>query len=206
MLQAVALPQEPAAEDPGHATRFLGRLADGDQAAAGQLLELLYAELRRAAAGHMQGERDEHTLQPTALVHEAWIRLVGTAPQQWTGRAHFLRAASQAMRRILIDHARGRQRHKRKTGAQEPLDEWLLVVEAKQLDVCALDEALQSLEAADPELARLVELRFFGGLTIEETAEVLERSTASTERDWRVARALLRRLLDPHGGKSVDCS
>lgn len=204
MLRAVAAPQELEPGDSGDVTRCLGRLAGGDQAAAGTLLELLYAELRRAAAGHMHGERDQHTLQPTALVHEAWIRLVGNSPQQWSGRAHFLRAAAQAMRRILIDHARGRQRHKRHAGSQQPLDEWLLVIEARQLDVCALDEALVALEAADPELARLVELRFFGGLTIGETAEVLDRSTASIERDWRVARALLRRLLDPEGSESAE--
>ncbi len=146
----------------------------------------------------MRGERLAHTLEPTALVHEAWVRLFGNVPRAFDDRAHFLRAAARAMRRILIDHARARRRAKRAGSLAQrvPLEDWLVVVEARQLDLIALDVALDSLEAADDDLARLVELRFFGGLSIQETAKVLGRSTASVERDWCVARALLRRELD----------
>lgn len=189
------LPQGP---EVGDVTRCLGRLALGDSSAEAELLELVYGELRRAAAGAMGRERAAHTLEPTALVHEAWVRLFGGGPAAFEGRAHFLRAAARAMRRVLIDHARARGRRKREggQGQRQPLEDWLVVVEARQLDLVALDDALAQLEAADEDLARLVELRFFGGLSIAETAAVLGRSTASVERDWRVARALLRRSLD----------
>lgn len=186
---------------PGDATRSLGRLAAGDAEAAGELLELLYAHLRALAAGAMRGERASHTLDPTALVHEAWLRLFGQDSRRFTDRAHFLRAAARAMRRVLIDHARARGRHKRTADPAElPFAGWLDGIAERQLDLLALDEALDRLEAADPELARLVELRFFSGLSIAETAAVLTRSTASVERDWRCAKALLQRLLD--GGRS----
>lgn len=182
-------------------TRCLTRLASGDGTAAGELLELVYAELRRTAASAMGGERATHTLEPTALVHEAWLRLLGTQPRAFTDRTHFLRAAARAMRRVLIDHARARNRRKREGGAAPrlPLADWLVVVDERQLDLLALDEALDRLEAADADLARLVELRFFAGLTIAEAAAVLDRSTATLERDWRCARAILRRLLDGGG-------
>lgn len=179
-------------------TRCLARLTAGDAEAAGELIELVYAELRRVAAAAMRGERATHTLDPTALVHEAWLRLLGHEPRPFDDRGHFLRAAARAMRRILIDHARARRRQKRggATTSQEPLADWLLAAEARQVDLVALDEALERLAAAAPDLAELVELRFFGGLSIAETATATNRSTASVERDWRCARALLRGLID----------
>lgn len=183
---------------PGDVTRCLARLQQGDLAASSELLELLYGELRRAAAAAMRGERAGHTLDPTALVHEAWLRLLGRDGRAFDDRGHFLRAAARAMRRVLIDHARARSRHKRRAAPEAAgvFDGWFVGIEARQLDLLALDHALQQLEVADADLARLVELRFFSGLSIAETAAVLSRSTASVERDWRCARALLRALLD----------
>ena len=191
----------PDAPVPGDVTRCLARVGDGEPQAAGELLELLYAHLRQLAASAMRGERSSHTLDPTALVHEAWLRLFGHDPRHFADRAHFLRAAARAMRRVLIDHARARGRHKRTADpAALPLEGWLDGIASRPLDLLALDEALDRLEAADADLARLVELRFFSGLSIAETAAVLARSTASIERDWRCARALLQRLID--GGPS----
>jgi RNA polymerase sigma-70 factor (ECF subfamily) len=147
----------------------------------------------------MGRERRDHTLQPTALVHEVWLRVLGAGERTFNDRAHFLRSASVVMRRVLVDHARRRAAGRIEgAGQRTPLEDWLVVVEARQLDLIALDEALGNLAAADAELAHLVELRFFGGLSIAEAAAVLGRSTASLERDWRVARALLERsLADP---------
>lgn len=192
----MAVPADGSPE--GCVTRCLARLTAGDAEAAGELIELVYAELRRVAAAAMRGERATHTLDPTALVHEAWLRLLGHEPRPFDDRGHFLRAAARAMRRILIDHARARRRQKRggATTSQEPLTEWLLAAEARQVDLVALDDALERLGAAAPDLAELVELRFFGGLSIAETATATNRSTASVERDWRCARALLRGLID----------
>jgi RNA polymerase sigma-70 factor (ECF subfamily) len=187
----------PDAPGAGDVTRCLTRLGAGDAHAAGDLLELLYAHLRQLAAATMRGERSSHTLDPTALVHEAWLRLFGYDARHFADRAHFLRAAARAMRRVLIDHARSRGRQKRTADpAALPLAAWLDGIAARQLDLLALDEALDRLEAVDADLAHLVELRFFSGLSIAEAAAVLGRSTASVERDWRCARALLRRLLD----------
>lgn len=196
MLHPMAVP---AANPPeGEVTRCLHRLRAGDTAAASELLDLVYAELRRTAAAAMRGERAAHTLDPTALVHEAWLRLLGREARPFADRRHFLRAAARAMRRILIDHARARRRQKRggTLDPREPTAEWLLVAEVRQLDLLALDQALDQLALAAPDLAELVELRFFGGLSIAETAAATNRSTASVERDWRCARALLRRLID----------
>ena len=191
----------PDAPLPGDVTRCLGRLVAGAPDAADELLELLHAHLRQLAAGAMRGERASHTLNPTALVHEAWLRLFGHDPRQFADRAHFLRAAARAMRRVLIDHARARGRQRRTADPAalafaQPHDG----VASRALALLALDEALDRLEAADADLARLVELRYFSGLSIAETAAVLARSTASVERDWRCARALLQRLID--GGSS----
>lgn len=200
MLEAMAVPAATPPE--GEVTRCLLRLRDGDQAAAHELLELVYAELRRSAAAAMRGERASHTLDPTGLVHEAWLRLLGPTARPFADRQHFLRAAARAMRRILIDHARARRRLKRGGGVsiEEPAVAWLLAAESRQLDLLALDQALDQLAVAAPDLAELVELRFFGGLSIAETAAATARSTASVERDWRCARALLRRLLDGEAG------
>lgn len=187
-------PQPP---DSGDVTRCLSRVGAGDPLAAGELLELLYAHLRQLASSAMRSERSSHTLDPTALVHEAWLRLFGHDPRRFADRGHFLRAAARAMRRVLIDHARARARRKRTAdpGAL-PLESWLDGIASRRLDLLALDEALDRLEQVDDDLARLVELRFFSGLSIAETAAVLARSTASVERDWRCARALLQRLID----------
>lgn len=179
-------------------TRCLARLGAGDATAAAELLDLVYGELRRTAARCMRQERADHTLDPTALVHEAWLRLLGREPRSFADRSHFLRAASRAMRRTLIDHARSRKRQKRRGADVEPLPlaEWLVAAEARQLDLVAIDDALEQLARTAPDLAELVELRFFGGLSIAETAAATGRSTASVERDWRCARALLRGLLE----------
>lgn len=196
MLHPMAVP---AADPPeGEVTRCLHRLRTGDAAAASELLDLVYAELRRTAAAAMRDERAAHTLDPTALVHEAWLRLLGEQAKPFADRQHFLRAAARAMRRILIDHARARRRKKRggDLAPHEPTVEWLLAADVRQLDLLALDEALDQLAVAAPDLAELVELRFFGGLSIAETAAATDRSTASVERDWRCAKALLRRLID----------
>jgi len=191
----------PPAPAPGEVTRHLDALAAGATGAGEALLELLYGELHRVAATCMRRERADHTLQPTALVHEVWMRILADGARDYESRAHFLRTAAQAMRRVLVDHARRRVALKAEApGRREPLEEWLVLVDARQLDLVALDEALAELERADPALARLVELRFFGGLSIAETADILGRSTASLERDWRVARALLQRCLDGAGG------
>jgi len=186
-------------DDAGEATLLLQRITDGDTSAGGALLRLLYGELRRVASGHMHRERGDHTLQPTALVHEAWVRLFDRGGHAYESRGHFLRLASRAMRNVLVDHARGRAAQKRGAGQERvALDDVLAVFEEKRIDVVALDEALERLAALDPELARIVEARFFAGLTIEETARALDTSASSVERGWRVARMWLQR--DLRGG------
>ena len=177
------------------ATRLLERLSAGDAEAAGELLPLLYAELRRVAGRAMGSERADHTLQPTALVHEAYLRLVGSEVR-FESRAHFVRVAARAMRNVLVDHARARAAQKRGDGHERvPLDDVLAAYEERQLDVVTLHDAVERLLEIDEDLGRLVELRYFAGLTIEETARVLDVSTATVERSWRVARLWLRREL-----------
>ena len=184
--------------EPGQATLLLRRAGEGDQAAGAELFGMLYAELR-ATAGHlMRGEAAGHTLQATALVSEAWMRLAG--PGGWPSaadRAHFLRLAARAMRKVLVDHARARGRDKRGGGAaREPLDELCDTVTASAaFDLLALDLALERLAAFDEQGARIVELRFFAGLSIDEAARALGVSTATVERGWRVARLWLSREL-----------
>lgn len=180
------------------ATRLLRRAGAGDAAAASEILSLLYGELKRLAGQLMHGEATGHTLQATALVHEAWMKLIGagTMPQV-EDRAHFLRLAARAMRRVLVDHARTRDRVKRGGGARrEPLDD---VVDAITLgaafDLIALNDGLERLAALDDRSARIVELRLFAGLSIEETASALGVSTPTVERGWRVARLFLSREL-----------
>jgi RNA polymerase sigma factor (TIGR02999 family) len=187
----------PAAQ-PTPATVILQRLGQGDAGAEAELLALVYAELRGMADAELRGERVDHTLQATALVHEAWLRLVDGSATDWTGRAHFYGAAARAMRQVLVDHARARGAAKRGGGrARTPLDESLALYESRALDVLALDEALQRLAAADARAARIVELRFFGGLEIAEIAAALDVSVPTVERSWRMARAWLRAELDP---------
>ncbi len=191
LATAMSAPQYP------EITRVLRRIESGDHDAGNELLTIVHGELHRLAAGLMRGQAAQHTLQATALVHEAWIRLVGSngskaESSQWNDRQHFFRTAAQAMRSVLVDHARKKATQKRDAGGERiPLDEVLLAYEAQSLDVLAVHDALSRLEDTDPELARLVELRFFAGLTIAESAEVLQVSTPTVERRWRTARALL---------------
>lgn len=180
-------------------TRLLSAIGQGDPLAAAQLLPLVYEELRRLAARKMAHEPPDHVLQPTALVHEAYARLAGPgdAPK-WEGRGHFFAAAAEAMRRILIEQARERQTEKRGGGrARRPLDEADAVFEPGDPgSLLALDEALTRLASREPELARLVQLRFFTGLSVEEAAEALGVSPRTAKRNWAFARAWLRREMD----------
>lgn len=161
------------------------------------LLPLVYAELRRLAAGYLRREKPGQTLQPTALVHEAYLRLMKDRPDRWQNRAHFCAIAAHSMRQILIERARARGAAKR--GGARPrvtLDEALVAGADRSIDLLALDEALERLAALDPDQARLVELRFFGGLTVEETAEAMNISPATVKRHWTVAKAWLSRELE----------
>ena len=173
-------------------TRLLIKLTDGDGDVLGELLPLVYDELRRLAAGYLRRERPGHTLQPTALVHEAYLRMVDQSQVRWQNRAHFLGVAAQMMRRILVDHARGQRAEKRGGDFQKlSLDENIDVSGERAADLVALDEALERLAEFDPQKARVVELRFFGGLSVEETAEVLGVSAPTVKRQWRMAKAWL---------------
>jgi RNA polymerase sigma-70 factor (ECF subfamily) len=183
---------------PSDVTHLLLAWRGGDRAVAEQLLPAIYAELHRQAARAMRRENEDHTLQATALVHEAYLRLVDQSRVEWRNRAHFFGVAAQLMRRILVDHARARRAAKRGGGdravtlsnvdsAGQP--------DASDMDVLALHEALEKLASLDPEQARLVEMRYFTGLNIEETAEALGISPATVKREWATARAWLRREL-----------
>lgn len=156
-------------------------------------MPLVYNELRALAKHYMRGERPGHTLQTTALVHEAYLKLGGEREAPWESRAHYLRMASQAMRRVLIDHARRRKADK-KGGkrTREPLDKALDLMESSSTDLVELDSSLDKLAGIDPQLAQVVELRFFGGLTVEETAKVLGISKTTVKQDWSLAKAWLK--------------
>jgi RNA polymerase sigma factor (TIGR02999 family) len=184
------------AGDPNEVTQLLLEAQRGDRGALDRLLPLVYAELRRIAASHLRREREGHTLQPTALVHEAYLQLVDERSLQWQNRAHFLGIAAYLMRQLLVAHARRRKASKRAGAhAHVTLDEAVHGDGGAQADVLALNEALEALMQKDPQRARIVELRYFGGLSIEETAEVLGVGTATVERGWRTARAWLLREL-----------
>jgi RNA polymerase sigma factor (TIGR02999 family) len=184
------------APDPHEVTRLLRAWSDGDRQALDALLPVVYAEVRRLARSYLRRERPDHTLQATALVNEAYLRLVDQREVQWQNRAHFFGIAAQIMRRILVDHARMRGAQKRGSGEVPVVfDEALEVAAERNLDIVALDEALEALAALDARQARIVELRFFGGLSIEEAAEVLSLSPATVKREWAGARAWLRREL-----------
>lgn len=185
-----------SSSEPHDVTDLLELVGAGDHSAADRLLSVVYAELRSLAASHMRRERPDHTLQATALVHEAWMRLVHERGVTWKNRSHFFGIATQAMRRVLLDHARGRGRRKRLAGERVLLGEVADPIDHDALDVLAVDEALQRLDVLDPRAAKVVELRFFGGLSVEETAEVLDIGTATVKRDWSFARAFLQRALD----------
>ena len=177
-------------------TLLLLRLSDGDQDALDQLIPLIYDELHRLAAFHLQRERPEHTLQTTALVHEAYLRLVDQKEAQWKNRGHFFAVAAQAMRRVLVDYAR--RHHAVKRGSFLPkisLDEAIAVADENTRNVLLIDELLTRLASVDPQEGRIVELRFFGGLTVEETAVVMGISPATVKREWSIAKAWLLREL-----------
>jgi RNA polymerase sigma factor (TIGR02999 family) len=185
------------ADVPSHdVTHLLARWKDGDEAALQQLVPIVHAELRRLARRQMVGERPGHTLQPTALVNEAYLRLVNLKQMQWQDRAHFFAMAARLMRRILVDFARSRGYQKRGGGAKQvSFTEALEVAEGQPTDVVALNDALEALADVDERKSRVVELRFFGGLSIEETAEVLKVSRETVRRDWKVAKMWLLRHL-----------
>jgi len=180
-------------------TRLLQAWSDGDPAALDELLPVVYRELHHQAERYMRNQSPGHTLQATALVNEAYLRLAGREPIEWKSRAHFFGVAAKAMRSILVDHARARQASKRGGGVAP-----VTLADADQsggqpVEVLELDETLKRLAELDPRKASLVELRWFGGLSIEEAAEVLSVSTATAKREWRTARAWLRRELSPDG-------
>lgn len=183
---------------PGEVTRLLRRIDGGDREAVGDLLPLVYDELRALAAARLTGERTDHTLQPTALVHEAWLRLNARSRSNWADRKHFFRAAAAVMRHILVDHARQRRRLKRGGGAESvPFDDQLAVFEERAIDLIALDEALSKLEAISPRQTDVIELRFFGGFTTKETADMLGVCERTAKADWSMARAWLLREIGP---------
>jgi RNA polymerase sigma-70 factor (ECF subfamily) len=177
-------------------TELLIAWGNGDEDALSRLTPLVYQELHRLAAAYMRRERAGHTLQTSALVNEAYIKLVDSSRVRWQNRAHFFAVAAQLMRRILVDFARSRQYHKRGAGWQRvTLEERPGVAARLDSDLVALDDALQELAKLDPRKARVIELRFFGGLSLEETSEALQVSTDTVGRDWRAAKAWLMREL-----------
>jgi len=181
----------------GPITLMLRDFAAGDKTALDRLMPLVYAELRRLADSHLRRERSSHTLQPTALVHEAYIRLLGQDQPDYRSRAHFLGIAAHVMRQILVDHARSRGAGKR--GGGQPgcsLDESIDAAVERPVALVAVDDALDALEQTDPQKARLIEMRFFGGLTAEESADVLQLPVDKVRAELRIAQAWLQRELD----------
>jgi len=181
---------------PGDITTLLGRWSDGDGSALDALVPLIYDECRRIAARQLRRERDDHTLDPTALVHELYLHLVDQRRATWTNRAHFFGIAAQLMRRILVDHARAKRTAKR-GGSPTFVSLAVVTDEAGDnvADVLAIDEALEHLAAIDPDQVRIVEMRFFAGLTVDETEHVLGRSPRTVKREWQLAKAWLFREL-----------
>ena len=181
---------------PGTVTELLRAWRKGDDDALAQLTPLVEAELRRLARQYMARERREHTLQPTALVNEVFLRLTDARRVRWQDRAHFFGISARLMRRVLVDHARSRGYRKRGGGAQQvALSEGLATSPELSLDVVALDRALEALAAVDARKSRVIELRFFGGLSVEETADMLQVSPGTVVRDWRLAKVWLLREL-----------
>ena len=177
-------------------TQLLGEVTAGNRAAVDQLMALVYDEFRQLASHYLKQENVAHTLQPTALVNEVYLKLVDQSRVDWQGRTHFFAIGAQAMRRLLVDHARSKGRLKRGGGRHRiSLDEELTISPRTEEDLLAVDDALEELAAVDARQAKIVELRFFGGLTVEEVAEVLEMSKRSVEREWTMVRAWLRRRL-----------
>ena len=185
-MSAPELPSQPV-------SALLGKWRAGDQEALQVLIPLVYEELRRIAQHHLRQERPDHTLQSTALVHEAYLRLMKQGPAEVENRAHFLAVASRLMRQILVDHARAHRAAKRGGGLKLELQDAMAVLEAQNIDLVALDNALNELARLDPQQSRIVEMRFFGGLSIEDTANVIGVSPTTVKREWATARAWLLR-------------
>jgi RNA polymerase sigma factor (TIGR02999 family) len=182
---------------PNDVTRLLGQWSGGDRAALDELMPLVYEELRRIAHGHMARERGDHTLQATALVNEAYLRLKEQRSAKWQNRTQFFAVAAQMMRHILVNYARRQNRHKRGAGATHvTLEDHLVVSGEKADELLALDDALQKLEQIHKRKSDVATLRFFGGLSVEETAEALAVSVETVTRDWRFARAWLQKELE----------
>lgn len=186
----------PGADPAGTITALLEDWQGGDDSALERLMPLVYSEMRRIARSHLSAERPAHTLQPTALVHEAYLRLVDQRRVDWQGRVHFYSLASRIMRRILVDHARRHQAAKRSPA--EPAAATVLRRQAEE--ILAVDRALEGLAVLEERLARVVEMRFYGGMSVDETAAALDVSPATVKRDWRAARAWLHRELAAGGG------
>lgn len=186
-----------AFEDAASVTVLLKQLQDGDSASADKLIPIVFGELRSLAEVYLRREKHAQTLQPTALVHEAYLRLVGDQARDWQNRAHFIGVAASVMRRLLIDHARRKRAEKRQFAEAQP---GMTTQEAEQL--LDLNRALDQLERSNARYARVVELRYFGGLSIEETAEVLQTSPMTVKRDWTAARAWLKQQILP--GRHVE--
>ncbi len=185
-----------AADTPDDLTALLHAWRKGDEVARDKLMSLVYDELRRLAASYLRRERTGHTLQPTALVHEAYLQLIDQSQVSWESRAHFFGAAAQLMRRILVDHARAHNAEKRGGGEERlELNEAIGVPAQKDLNLLALDDALSELARIDPQQSQIVELRYFGGLSIEETATVLSISPATIKREWSMAKVWLYRQI-----------
>lgn len=186
--------------NPQHVSGLLARASQGDDLAVATLMPLVYDELRRLAARFLRRERAGQTLQPTALVHEAYLRLLKDQDPDWRNRTHFVGIAARAMRQILIERARARDATKRGgSRTRVTFDEGIRLEPAASIDILALNEALERLTALDRQQAQIVELRFFGGLTVEETADLLCISAATVKRDWSVAKAWLFRELEGPG-------
>ena len=190
------------AASPQEVTQLLLAWGGGDKEALDRLMPLVYAELRHLARGYMRRERSGHSLQPTALVHEAYQKLIDASHVPWQNRAHFFAVSAQIMRRILVDLARSRRSRKRSLSCQVAIFEGLAVSNERGRDLVALDDALSALAALDPRKGQVVELRFFGGLSAEETAEVLKVSPQTVMRDWKLAKVWLMRELDGHRNDS----
>jgi RNA polymerase sigma factor (TIGR02999 family) len=187
-----ALPQE--------ITQLLMKWSQGDKSALDQLVPLVYPELRRLAKRHMNRENPGHTLQTSALINEAYLKLVDQQNVEWQNRAHFFAVAAQLMRHILVDHARTRNYAKRGGGAPKvPLDEAAALTEQRAAELIALDDALRDLATLDERRSQIIELRFFGGLSLDETAEVINISPSTVQREWRAAKAWLHHTMTNRG-------
>jgi RNA polymerase sigma factor (TIGR02999 family) len=183
-------------DQPGQVTQLLERWASGDQSALDELTPLVYNELRNVAEAYLRRERPDHTLQATALVNEAYLRLIGQKPSRWEGRKHFYGIAARLMRQVLVEHARKHKAEKRGGGrVNVTLEHYNDVADTPDVDILAVHEALERLAKFDEQQARIVELRFFGGLSIQEAAATMRIGHATVEREWNMARAWLRNEL-----------